>query len=125
MTLLAGSKNVFIKRSRRDFRKPCSNCHLQWSVGLPLARVPALLALSDKHILKIIMQRVENLCQQRSGGCIPEYKGLVSLAAWVLRAARTCKKCSNPKRCMRPWLVRTHFGDLVKQVRQVHGEDTF
>jgi len=119
-TLLPGSRRIFFKKSR-DYQAPCKNCHLQWSVGLPLGRVPALLRLSDHHILKLIMKRLDTLCQQRSGGCLPEYEGLVAMAAWVLRAARNCQTCTNPKRCMRPWLVRTHFGDLVKLVRQVHG----
>lgn len=123
-TLLPGSKHVFFKRSR-DYNALCKNCHLQWSVGLPLSRVPALLKLSDNHIIKLIMKRLEEVCETRPNGCHPDYQGMVALAAWVMRAARNCNSCTNPKRCMRPWLVRTHFGDIVKLVRHVHGDDIF
>jgi len=109
----------------RDQNAPCFGCHLQWTVGLPLAWVPALLAKSGSNNLHHVMKRLDNLehCQQNTASCPPEYKGMVSLAAHVLQAGKHCQIGCHPKRCMDPWLVRTHFGDLAKFIRHKLGED--
>lgn len=93
--------------------------HLQYTVGLSMANVPSLLAFSDKLSLKKILTRVKRLCNHQDGGCHPEYKGLVVLASWVLVNADEWGRWGYegpPKRCMFPWLVRTHFGDSAKYV---------
>jgi len=96
---------------------------LHWTVGLELKRVPELLATTFPEF----GEKLDNLCQVGAAdgpGCAPEYQGVVGLAATVIRQSLGCKQvCSHPKRCQKPWLVRTHFGDMVDHLRQVVGDD--
>jgi len=91
-------------------------CPMHWTVGLDLPSVPKLLEWTNHPV----HGRVQELCGDRS----PEYQAVVALGAMVLQQAHDCAiRCTKPKICMRPWLVRTHFGDMVKRVRQIEGEE--
>lgn len=87
---------------------------IQWTLGLPLGKIPDLLALSPP--LKKIERKVSAVCGER---CSPEYRALVSMASMTIMNARSyngSKKCDHPKSLMRPWLVRSHFGDIAHAV---------
>lgn len=123
-TRVPGSNNLFFKRVNypNDTIMPL----LQYTVGLPLAWVPSLLSKANSKDWQSVVHRLSNLkhcnSENETGtSCTPEYKGLVSLAAGALQQLKKCMPtsgCTNPKRCMKPWLVRTHFGDLLNHVRQ-------
>lgn len=121
--LVPGSNHLHFLKGHNHMA-PCYGCHLQWTVGLPLAWVPALFSKAGSKPLQGVMQRLHNLpnCNKDVKNCPLEYKGFVSLAAWVLQAAQHCNTCVHPKRCMNPWLARTHFGDLANFVRSKLGE---
>lgn len=104
-----------------DPAKPCDVCHVQWTVGLSLRQVPKLLQLSPSAPLQEILSRTGIVCARHAHGCAPEYQALISLAGWLLNTAKRCIGCSHPKRCMSPWLVRTHFGDLAMHVKEKLG----
>lgn len=108
-----GSTNLFFHNHVGD--------NLQYTIGLPLAWVTTLLTKSDSARWQGVMQRLNHL---HCPDCSAEYRSLVALAAGTLQQAKQCKVCIQAKRCMFPWLVRTHFGDLVKHVRQSLGEGT-
>jgi len=82
----------------------------QFTVGLPLAKLPALLrrATSARRFLP----GAERLCRERN--CSEGYTGFVLLASLVLHQAVSCPACGFPKRCQSPWLLRTHFGDIAQ-----------
>lgn len=109
------SKSLEVVRTK-DLNVPCRQCGIQFTVGLPLAEVPKLLLLSPNKKVRASVKRANAFCDGRPSGCDPEYKGLVLLAAWVLRASEKCRHCGHPKRCISPWLVRTHFGDMAHHV---------
>lgn len=120
-----GSEGIKINgRSLRKSDKPCLFCGLQWTAGLPLRHVPELLRLSADRHWKRTLSVVDALCSQRPNGCLPEYHAFVSLAATVLRKVRRCG-CDHPKRCMKSWLVRTHFGDLAMHIKEKLGQQEF
>jgi hypothetical protein len=104
-----------------DPRKACTGCSVQWTVGIVLSEVPALLAMTHSRPLQKILKNVEGICDRREGGCAQEYRAFVSLAAWTLSALRRCEGCAHPKRCTAPWLVRTHFGDLAMHLKDKLG----
>lgn len=94
----------------------------QYTVGLAVERIPQLLALSDDGIVKQIVSRTNKLCSEfHHGSCSPGYEGLVMMASHTLHSTIACVKraegeCLHPKRCQRPWLYRTHFGDITNYV---------
>lgn len=122
-----GSKGIRISlgdswlRTIRDPDKPCSFCSVQWTVGLPLQHTAKLLRMSGDSHWKEILTGADSLCSQKEKGCQPEYHALLSLAALVLRKLRGCR-CGHPKRCMKTWLIRTHFGDLAMFVMAKLGQ---
>lgn len=48
--------------------------------------------------------------------CSDSYEGMLHLGSMVLGQAAGCASCGFPKRCQSPWLLRTHFGDLVRSL---------
>merc|ERR1719238_513717 len=116
-----GSKGLKIFGSQNP-RKPCNTCHVQWTAGVPFQHVSELLKLNGDKRLKEIIHRTDALCSKRKHGCRPEYNALITLASWVIRAARDCSGCSPPKRCMAPWLLRTHFGDMAMYLKDKYGK---
>lgn len=98
-------------RRSREFRVPDVT---QFTIGLPLAKVPDLLALSPT--LKSLLSDVNHVCDQR---CSPEYKALISMASMTIEKARrwgSKQGCLHPKLLMQPWMVRSHFGDIASHV---------
>lgn len=91
---------------------------IQFTVGLPLNKVPDLFALSPDSDLKVVTRTVKamTLCKQR---CSPEYNALVSMASMTILGANRynrAKQCDHPKLYMVPWLVRSHFGDMARRL---------
>jgi hypothetical protein len=110
----AGAKGINIHVSAKgNPSSSCTACHVQWTAGVMLERVPELLAMTTSRSLKKVLSNVDAICTNNVSGCAPEYRAFVSLAAWTLKAVRSCGNCAHPKRCLQPWLVRTHFGDLA------------
>merc|ERR1719329_443453 len=108
----------------------CSGCGLQFTVGIDLARVGALLELTREEKILGLTTAVDSICSDRLADndvrCSLEYKSLLILASWTLSRAHkshTMAMCNNPKLAMSPWLVRTHFGDLYHAVEQKHGPE--
>jgi len=115
-----GSKGIKIFGAAHP-TAPCAVCHVQWTAGLPLQDVSSLLRLTANKPLQGILQRADELSAQRPNGLRPEYHALISMAAWVVYQARNCRGCEHVKRCMAPWLVRTHFGDLAMYLKDKYG----
>lgn len=103
-----------------DPERRCSRCLLHWTVGLPLQHVPKLLRMSADPLWQSVVANVDSRCSQKERGCPPEYHALISLAAAVLRKVQD-SGCGHPKRGMKGWLLRTHFGDLAGRVREKLG----
>ncbi|CAJ1328531.1 unnamed protein product [Effrenium voratum] len=85
---------------------------VQFTIGLDLSKVFMLLKLSP-HYSKGILADVAELCQNRSDA----YGSLVALAAVTLEQAKRYKAsrgCDHPKAFMQPYLVRSHWGDMVR-----------
>lgn len=121
-THLPGSSTLELLHMH-DPNRQCTTCHLQFTVGLKLVHVPKLLALSKDKKIKKTVAKVKEVCMARPQGCKPEYEGLLTMAAWNLRATQKCRSCGHPKRCVAPWLIRTHFGDMVNYISEKHGPD--
>jgi hypothetical protein len=120
----SGAKGINIRvSSKGNPSASCDSCHVQWTAGIVLQQVPNLLALTASDHLRKLLQIVDRTCSDRAEGCTPEYKAFVSLAAWTLKAVRSCGNCAHPKRCLQPWLVRTHFGDLATHLQNKLGAD--
>lgn len=96
--------------------KPCGDCYIQWTVGIPLQHVSSLLRTSGDRVLHDVINNADELCESKKRGCKPEYHAFISLAAYVLKKVRGCG-CTHPKWCMKSWLVRTHFGDLAMHLK--------
>mmetsp|Transcript_121530 Transcript_121530/g.170993 ORF Transcript_121530/g.170993 Transcript_121530/m.170993 type:complete len:446 (-) Transcript_121530:112-1449(-) len=83
----------------------------QFTVGVSLARMKPLLSAAMPHATRT---RIHKLC--RSLQCSDSYEGMLHLGSMVLGQAAGCASCGFPKRCQSPWLLRTHFGDLVRSL---------
>mmetsp|Transcript_106727 Transcript_106727/g.189002 ORF Transcript_106727/g.189002 Transcript_106727/m.189002 type:complete len:574 (+) Transcript_106727:88-1809(+) len=115
--LLPGSNHVYYDYGI-NASYPCRKCHVQWTVGIGLSWVPKLLWMTGHGALRELLLRVHKICWTRENGCTPDYQAFLSLAAWTLHATHACRNCAYPKRCMDPWLVRTHLGDLASHVKE-------
>lgn len=122
--LVPGSKDLYYHKSHHMEKRHCTRCHLQYTIGIDLRKIPQLLERSDPHAaaLSRIRTGVHDLCASRQGGCNEDYVGLLTLVSWVLAKGHHCSPCWTPKLCMIPWLVRTHFGDMARFVAEEHGE---
>lgn len=94
----------------------------QFTVGLPLGKVSELLSLGEDQIVSNLLRVVTGRCRKR-GGCTPEYQGLVVMAGMTLNSLRSTVAqahgaCLHPKRAVRPWLVRTNFGDIMQYLQR-------
>lgn len=111
------------RRSSAKAEAACGDCHVQFTVGLTLERVPELLSQTSQ--LQGAMKRIAEVCDKRAAegsDCTNNYRGLIALAASVLISTQHCHVCTQPKRCIDPWLVRTHFGDTLRWVRAGMGD---
>jgi len=97
----------------------CEHCGMQFTAGIEMARVEDLFKMSKSAGVVQVLEAVDRLCADES--CSAEYKGLVILGSWTLKHVHSFPSCSHPKRSMRPWLVRTHFGDMYRAVKRLHG----
>jgi len=97
----------------------CTHCGMQFTVGLEMANVEDLFKMSNSPDVVQVLEAVHQLCADES--CSAEYKGLIILGSWTLKHVHSWPSCSHPKRSMRPWLVRTHFGDMYRAVKRLHG----
>jgi len=123
-------KHLVLDLKPRNLNRPnsltenCSKCHMQFTVGLPLSKVPDLLLLAPSNVSKFVVEKVSGICDKRELGCKPSYKGLLMLASQLVMQSQSCKDvCGHPKRCVDPWLVRTHFGDMAQAVARDHGAE--
>ncbi|CAE7243613.1 gpmB [Symbiodinium natans] len=82
----------------------------QYTVGVRPSRLKALLNAATPRTAR---KHVEEFCR---GQCSRSYEGVLLLSSMVLRQASSCSSCGFPKRCQSPWLLRTHFGDLVQSL---------
>lgn len=122
--LLPGASEVFFDGGI-GADDSCTKCHLQWTVGLGLTWVPKLLWKSNDAGLRKVLHRINKICWNRENGCTPNYQAFLSLASWVLSATHECRSCAYTKRCMEPWLVRTHLGDLATYVKEREDPDSW
>lgn len=109
-------------------RRPCSRCFVHWTAGLSLEHVPNLLRNGTDPIWQQVVASVDSLCSKKVfqgvAGCPPEYHAFLTLAVATLRKVQG-SGCGHPKRGMKGWLVRTHFGDLAFHLRDKFGMELF
>jgi hypothetical protein len=117
---IGGSKGIQV-RGGIDPDKKCTSCYLQWTAGLELKHVSDLLRMTGDRTLTDVLAHADKVCSERANGCDPEYHAFLSMAAFVMRKARSCG-CVHPKWCMKSWLVRTHFGDMLMHLKDTLGD---
>lgn len=85
---------------------------VQFTIGLDLSKVFRWLKLSPFHQRSGILEKVARVCKGQSD----VYGSLVALAATTLEQAKrydSGHRCDHPKALMQPYLVRSHWGDML------------
>eukprot|EP00438_Fugacium_kawagutii_P030085 Skav228174 [mRNA] locus=scaffold3933:44910:46289:+ [translate_table: standard] len=88
----------------------------QFTVGLPLERARDLLQRTP--FLHVRVHSTADFCTRKPKPCSRRYEGLLLLCQMVLDQAVKASECGLPKRFQKPWLLRTHVGDLVKTLHE-------